>query len=75
LIDEMRAITRRDIELSFENWRQGDQRWFVANTAAAQAALDLPKRRDWRDGVARLAEWLAAERGLELRPELASAAE
>jgi CDP-paratose 2-epimerase len=75
LIDEMRAITRRDIELSFEDWRQGDQRWFVANTAAAQAALDLPKRRDWRDGVARLAEWLAAERGLELRPELASAAE
>jgi CDP-paratose 2-epimerase len=75
LIDEMRAITRRDIELSFEDWRQGDQRWFVANTAAAQAALDLPKRRDWRDGVARLAEWLAAERVLELRPELASAAE
>ena len=75
LIDEMRNITGRDIELNFEDWRQGDQRWFVANSAAAQAALDLPKRRDWRDGVARLAGWLAAERGLELRRELASAAQ
>ena len=75
LIEEMRAITHRDIHLSFEDWRQGDQRWFVANTAAAQAALDLPKRRDWRDGVAALAEWLATERKLELRAELASAAQ
>ena len=75
LIDEMRDITRRHIELNFEDWRQGDQRWFVANSAAVQAALDLPQRRDWRDGVARLAEWLATERGLELRRELASAAQ
>src|SRR5699024_6600968 len=29
LIDEMRAVTAREIELNFEDWRQGDQRWFV----------------------------------------------
>jgi CDP-paratose 2-epimerase len=75
LIDEMRAITGRDIELRFEDWRQGDQRWFVADTSSARAALDLPKRRGWRDGVKRLAEWLAAERCLELHRQLASAAE
>jgi CDP-paratose 2-epimerase len=75
LIDEMRVITGRDIELSFEDWRQGDQRWFVADTSAARAALDLPTRRGWREGVKRLAEWLADERGLELHRELASAAE
>lgn len=74
LIEEMRAITRRDIAISFEDWRQGDQRWFVANTGAARAALDLPKRREWRQGVALLAEWLAGERRLDLRPELAGAA-
>ena len=75
LIDEMRAVTGREIELSFEDWRKGDQRWFVADTTAARSTLALPKARGWRDGVARLAEWLAGERGLTLRAELASAAQ
>src|SRR5437899_11426777 len=35
LIDEMRAISGRNIDLAFEDWRQGDQRWFVADTSAA----------------------------------------
>ncbi|HWJ37511.1 MAG TPA: SDR family NAD(P)-dependent oxidoreductase [Sphingomicrobium sp.] len=75
LIDEMQLITGHDIELSFEDWRQGDQRWFVADTAAAQREFGLPERRGWREGVASLGHWLALERGLELRPEFASAAE
>jgi CDP-paratose 2-epimerase len=75
LSDEMRAITGREIKLDFQDWRQGDQRWFVADTSAARAALDLPKPRGWRDGVARLAQWLSAERGTTLQRELASAAE
>src|SRR3954454_1221625 len=75
LIDEMAAITGRDVELDFEDWRQGDQRWFVADASEARSALGLPMPRGWRAGVARLAGWLANERGLELRPELASAAE
>jgi CDP-paratose 2-epimerase len=75
LIDEMRAITGRDIDIEFEDWRQGDQRWFVADTGAARATLDLAKPRGWREGVAALATWLAGERGLELHRELASAAE
>jgi CDP-paratose 2-epimerase len=75
LIDEIRAITGRQIELTFEDWRRGDQRWFVADASAARGALELPTPLGWREGVARLAQWLAAERGLELHPELASAAE
>jgi CDP-paratose 2-epimerase len=74
LVQEMRAVTRRQVELSFEDWRQGDQRWFVADSSAARAALDLPTARGWREGVGALAEWLAGERGLQLHPELASAA-
>jgi CDP-paratose 2-epimerase len=75
LIDEIRAITGREVPLDFEDWRQGDQRWFVADTSAARSALNLPKPRAWRDGVARLAEWLAAERDLPIHAELASAAQ
>jgi CDP-paratose 2-epimerase len=75
LIDEIRAITGREVPLEFEDWRQGDQRWFVADTSAARGELGLAKPRGWREGVARLAEWLADECGLELQRELASAAE
>jgi CDP-paratose 2-epimerase len=75
LIDEIRALTHRDIDLRFEDWRQGDQRWFVADTSLARAALDLPNPRAWRSGIASLARWLADERGLELECELASAAQ
>jgi CDP-paratose 2-epimerase len=77
LIEEMRHVTGREVDLEFEDWRQGDQRWYVSDTRAARAALDLREPRGWREGVARLADWLAKERGLELHRErqLASAAE
>jgi CDP-paratose 2-epimerase len=76
LVDEIRTIVGRDIELKFEDWRQGDQRWYVSDTHSARAALGLHRPRDWRMGVSRLAEWLASERGLALRPvQMASAAE
>jgi CDP-paratose 2-epimerase len=77
LLEEIRAVTGRDVELGFEDWRQGDQRWYVSDTRAAHSALGLPKPRGWREGVAQLAQWLASDRGFELHPErrLASAAE
>jgi CDP-paratose 2-epimerase len=77
LVDEIRVATGSDVELKFEDWRKGDQRWYVSDAHAAQSALGLPKPRGWRDGVARLAEWLVKDRGLELQParHLASAAE
>jgi CDP-paratose 2-epimerase len=75
LIDEIRAVTGRDVELRFEDWRQGDQRWYVSDTHRAQAELNIGRPRGWRDGVARLASWLADQRGLQLHRELASAAE
>ena len=70
LIDEMGSIVGRDIDLRFEDWRQGDQRWYVSDTHAARSALGLPNPRGWRTGVARLSNWLASERGLDLRPQL-----
>lgn len=77
LIAEIRAIIGGDVELSFENWRKGDQRWYVSDTQAARSALGLKEPRGWREGVSRLAEWLALERRLELRADapLASAAQ
>jgi CDP-paratose 2-epimerase len=77
LVDEMRRATGREVELRFEDWRPGDQRWYVSDAQRARSELALPEPRSWRDGVARLAEWLASDRGIELQREtvVASAAE
>ena len=76
LLDEIGHIAGRQVEVAFEDWRPGDQRWYVSDARAAQSAFGLAAPRPWREGVAALAQWLASERGLHLTPEpLASAAE
>jgi CDP-paratose 2-epimerase len=77
LIDHIRAITGEPVDIEFEGWRQGDQRWYVSDTHEARLALGLGEPIGWRDGVLRLAEWLATDRDAPLRTELrfASAAE
>ena len=67
-------LTGRDVDVTYSDWRAGDQRYFVADTRAAQAALGLAPKVDWREGVANLARWLAAERRLNLPIERESVA-
>lgn len=57
-------LTGREPDLRFDNWRAGDQRYFVADTRLIRSTLGLPDPRGWRNGVADLAAWLAEERGL-----------
>ena len=52
----------REVEISFSDWRAGDQRYFVADTRSAEEALGLGRKTDWRHGVANLARWLAEAR-------------
>jgi CDP-paratose 2-epimerase len=77
LLDEMREVTGREVDVRFEDWRPGDQRWYVSDTHSARSELSLAKPRGWRNGVADLAKWLAGERGFQLRQDvqLASAAQ
>jgi CDP-paratose 2-epimerase len=77
LIDEMRAITDRKISIDFQDWRQGDQRWYVSDTSKAREVLGLGRPLGWREGVAKLARWLASERNVLLpdAESFASAAE
>ncbi|MET0250736.1 MAG: NAD-dependent epimerase/dehydratase family protein [Novosphingobium sp.] len=64
LIDELADSLGRRVEVTLEDWRPGDQRWFVADTRAIDAALGLPPKLDWRSGIERLADWLIEQRGL-----------
>jgi CDP-paratose 2-epimerase len=64
LLAHISNLIGREVEVSYSDWRAGDQRYFVADTRAAEAALGLSQKVPWRDGVAALAHWLAEERGL-----------
>jgi CDP-paratose 2-epimerase len=64
LLGYIGELLGREVELSFSDWRAGDQRYFVADTRTAEAALDLGPKVDWRSGVATLARWLADVRGI-----------
>ena len=77
LLDFVGQVIDRPVDVAYSDWRAGDQRYFVADTRAVEAALDLSPKVDWRDGVTRLAQWLAAEGGINLpvgNPALAQSA-
>jgi CDP-paratose 2-epimerase len=74
LLAHVGALLGRDLDIGYSDWRAGDQRYFVADTRAAEAALGLGEKVIWREGVARLAHWLADARGLPLRAETQAAA-
>ena len=64
VLAEIGAISGRPADLRFADWRPGDQRYFVADTRQATTALGLGPAVPWRDGIRRLAQWIAAERNL-----------
>ena len=70
LLARMAELVGHRVELSWSDWRPGDQRYFVADTRAAERALGLGAKVPWRDGVARLARWLADERGIDLPADM-----
>ena len=60
LTSHIEQLLGRRIELQFSDWRPGDQRYFVADTRAAQLALGLAAPLDWKAGLARLASHFGA---------------
>ncbi len=62
LVAEIRRVVGTAPQVTFADWRAGDQRWFVADTRAADQALGLAPRKPWRTGIADLAAWLSANR-------------
>jgi CDP-paratose 2-epimerase len=62
VIARIEAVLGRKPALRFEDWRPGDQRYFVADTRRLRAALGLGAPRDWRSGIVELARSFGVER-------------
>ena len=54
----------REPAVRFDDWRPGDQRYYVSDTRKFEAATGWSAKTDVARGVARLARWLGEARGL-----------
>jgi CDP-paratose 2-epimerase len=73
LLAHISGLLGREVEVEYSDWRAGDQRYFVADTAALRTALGLSPEVPWKAGVAALLDWLKEARGLGERAEPARA--
>jgi CDP-paratose 2-epimerase len=60
----LKGLMGREIEVQWADWRPGDQRIFVADIRKAQRELGWKPKVGKEEGVRRLYEWVAANRGL-----------
>ena len=64
VIEEIERLTGEAPSLAHEEWRTGDQRWYVSDTRAFRAATGWTPRSGPREGIAALHEWLTGERNV-----------
>ncbi len=62
VLREIERVVGRRFPLAFGDWRQGDQLYFVADTARLTAETGWQARTGWREGLRELASWLRANR-------------
>jgi CDP-paratose 2-epimerase len=65
LLDRIEALDGRRPEVDFEDWRTGDQRYYVSDTRGFQQATGWAPRIGAEDGIERLYRWLRELRGLD----------
>ena len=62
LLDLIEQLHGRRPEVAFQNWRTGDQRYYVSDTGKFSAATGWRQTVSVEDGVRRLYEWLRESR-------------
>ena len=61
VVARLGEITGTDPEVSFDDWRPGDQRYYVSDTRRFQAVTGWRPRVGAAEGVERLVAWMAGE--------------
>jgi CDP-paratose 2-epimerase len=73
LMDLIGILHERRPRVSFEDWRTGDQRYYVSDFSRFEAATGWRPRVNVREGVGNLYNWLLEFRGLAEAPVAAGA--
>ncbi|MVA82513.1 NAD-dependent epimerase/dehydratase family protein [Agrobacterium vitis] len=62
VLEEIETITGHSITTQFDDWRAGDQFYFVADTRKLEGELGWHARVRWNAGIRSLAQWLVDNR-------------
>jgi CDP-paratose 2-epimerase len=57
-IEELLGST---VDVTFADWRPGDQLYYVSDIRTVRRELELPPPKPWREGLATLVAWLSEE--------------
>lgn len=73
-LNEMMAqigiLRGRDLKLHFEDWRPGDQPWYISDIRAISEAIGWVPKTPVEEGAARLYQWLAGQFGVQTPRQL-----
>jgi len=69
VLEELGRLAGRPPRIAKLDWRPGDQRWFVADSRRARAALGLGSPLPWRQGLAQMHGWYRDAGALARAPE------
>jgi CDP-paratose 2-epimerase len=74
LLDRIGRLHGRRPRVRHEPWRTGDQKWYVSDVRAFEAATGWRPRTGVAEGLERLYAWLVEHRGREVAPLAAAGA-
>lgn len=71
VLHEIAQILGRQVTVNHDEWRTGDQFYFVADTRKLQQRVNWQVQIGWRDGIRDLAEWIGRFRAQANRRAIA----
>ena len=72
ILDIIKEKADKKMDVSFEDWRTGDQFYYVSNTSKFQEATGWEPKHSVEEGVENLLRWLCENRNIELPANLKS---
>ena len=72
ILDIIREKGGKEMDVSFEDWRTGDQYYYVSNTSKFKEATGWEPKYSVDEGVENLLRWLCENRNIELPDNLKS---
>ncbi|MGB8375955.1 MAG: GDP-mannose 4,6-dehydratase, partial [Salegentibacter sp.] len=66
ILDMIKEKAGKEMEISFEDWRTGDQIYYVSNTTKFKKATGWKPKHSVDEGVQALLEWLCETRNIKL---------
>ncbi|MBV8962767.1 MAG: NAD-dependent epimerase/dehydratase family protein, partial [Hyphomicrobiales bacterium] len=61
-----------DAETRYQDWRPGDQRYFVSDRRRVEHDLSLGAPTPWREGITKLFNWLRSQKNVLASPRVSS---